>query len=61
MSGIIHFFPYAVAAWLFCAGLYGVATSRNFVHMIICLAVLQSSTYVLLLTIGYSTGGVAPI
>jgi multicomponent Na+:H+ antiporter subunit C len=55
------FFPYVVAAWLFVIGLYGVITSRNFVHLIICLAVLQSSTYVLLLSIGYRTGGVAPI
>jgi multicomponent Na+:H+ antiporter subunit C len=57
----MNFFPYAVAAWLFVMGLYGVITSRNFVHLIICLAVLQSSTYVLLLSIGYRTGGVAPI
>jgi multicomponent Na+:H+ antiporter subunit C len=31
------------------------------VHLIICLAVLQSSTYVLLLAIGYKVGAVAPI
>lgn len=61
MSGFIHLFPYFVAVWLFCVGLYGVVTSRNFIHLIICLAVLQSSTYVLLLTIGYRTGGVPPI
>lgn len=53
--------PYAVAGWLFVIGLYGVTTSRNLVHLIMCLAVLQSSTYVLLLTIGYRTGAAAPI
>ena len=53
--------PYFVAAWLFCVGLYGVVTSRHLVHLIICLSVVQSSTYVLLLTIGFRAGGAAPI
>ncbi|MFB3917116.1 MAG: sodium:proton antiporter [Terriglobales bacterium] len=61
MGAVISFLPFAIAAWLFVAGLYGVATSRNLVHLIICLAVLQSSTYVLLLSIGYRVGGVAPV
>ena len=52
--------PWAVAAWLLLWGLYGVVTSRNLVHLVICLAILQSSTYVLLLAIGYKSGGVAP-
>jgi multicomponent Na+:H+ antiporter subunit C len=55
------FFPYAVAAWLFAAGLYGIATSRNLIHLVNCLAVVQSSTYILLLTIGYRAGATAPI
>jgi multicomponent Na+:H+ antiporter subunit C len=53
--------PYAVAAWLFLAGLYGVTTSRNLIHMVICLCVIQSSTYVLLLAIGYRAGRTAPV
>lgn len=53
--------PYLVAAWLFCCGLYGIVSSRNLVHMVVCLAVLQSSTYVLLLAIGFRTGGMAPV
>ncbi len=53
--------PYAVAAWLFAIGLYGIVTSRNLVHLVVCLSVVQSSTYVLLLAIGYRTGGTAPI
>lgn len=57
----MSFLPFAVAAWLFVVGLYGIITSRNFMHLIVCLAVLQSSTYVLLLSIGYKTGGVPPV
>ncbi len=53
--------PYAVAAWLLIMGLYGLATSRNLVHAIVCLAVLQSSTYVLLIAVGYRQGATAPI
>jgi multicomponent Na+:H+ antiporter subunit C len=55
------FLPYAVAAWLVLIGLYGLVTSRNLVHLVICLSVVQSGTYVLLLGIGYKTGGTAPI
>ncbi|MBV9609007.1 MAG: cation:proton antiporter subunit C [Acidobacteria bacterium] len=53
--------PYVVAAWLFIIGLYGVVTSKNFIHLIMCIVVVQSSTYVLLLAIGYKFGGVAPV
>ena len=52
---------YAVAAWLFVVGLYGIVTSRNYVHLIVCVAVVQSSTYVLLVTIGHRSGATAPI
>lgn len=61
MPHILHAFPYFVAAWLFFCGLYGVVTSRHLVHTVICLTVLQSSTYVLLLAIGYRVGGRAPV
>jgi len=57
----VSFLPYAVAAWLLLIGLYGIVTSRNLVHLIVCLTVVQSSTYVLLLAIGYRSGGTAPI
>jgi multicomponent Na+:H+ antiporter subunit C len=52
---------YAVAAWLFVVGLYGLITSSDLIHLIICLAVTQSSTYVLLIAIGYRTNQGAPI
>jgi multicomponent Na+:H+ antiporter subunit C len=57
----LSFLPYALAAWLFFVGLYGVVTSRHLVHLVVCLGVMQSSTYVLLLAIGYRTGKKAPI
>jgi multicomponent Na+:H+ antiporter subunit C len=52
---------YYAAGWLFIVGLYGATSSRNLIHLCICLTIIQSSTYVLLLAIGYRTGGVAPI
>jgi multicomponent Na+:H+ antiporter subunit C len=52
---------YVVAAWLLLVGLYGVVTSRNLVHLVMCLGVAQASTYVLLLAVGYREGAQAPI
>jgi multicomponent Na+:H+ antiporter subunit C len=57
----VSFLPYAVAVWLLLVGLYGIVSSRNLVHLILCLGVVQASTYVLLLAIGYRTGAAAPI
>ena len=57
----IHMFPYFIAAWLFFCGLYGIVTSRHLTHTVVCLAVLQTSTYVLLLSIGFRSGGAAPV
>ena len=54
-------FPYLVVVWLLLIGLYGMVTSRNLIHMIVCLSVAQSSTYVLLLAIGFDEEGTAPI
>jgi multicomponent Na+:H+ antiporter subunit C len=58
---VIGTVPYLVAAWIFLVGLYGIVTSRNLIHLIVCLSVVQSSTYVLLLAIGYRTGATAPV
>jgi multicomponent Na+:H+ antiporter subunit C len=52
---------YGVAAWLLVIGLWGVITSHHLVHMVLCLSVVQASTYVLLLAVGYKTDGQAPI
>jgi multicomponent Na+:H+ antiporter subunit C len=53
--------PYAVAVYLFVIGLYGVIRSRNLIHMVVCLAVVQASTYLILLGVGYRSGATAPI
>jgi len=61
LQWLMGWFAYAVAIWIFAVGLYGIVTSRNWIHLAICVAVMQSSTYVMLLSIGYRTGGAAPI
>jgi multicomponent Na+:H+ antiporter subunit C len=53
--------PYLIAAWICVVGLYGIVTSRSLVHLGLCLTVTQSSTYVLLLAVGYVEGGGPPI
>jgi multicomponent Na+:H+ antiporter subunit C len=57
----MSFYPYAVAAWLLMWGLYGIVSSRNLVHLVVCLSIVQASTYVLLLAVGYIDGAKAPI
>jgi multicomponent Na+:H+ antiporter subunit C len=56
----VSVFPYLVVVWVLAVGLYGVVTSRHLIHQIMCLIVVQSSTYVLLLAVGYRRGAVAP-
>jgi multicomponent Na+:H+ antiporter subunit C len=58
---ILDLLPWGVAAWLLAIGLDAMITSRNYVHLIGCLSVVQSSTYVLLLATGYRRGAGAPI
>lgn len=53
--------PYLVAGWICVIGLYGIVTSRHLIHLALCLTVTQSSTYILLLSIGYVKGGGPPI
>ena len=57
----MSYLPFGVAAWLFLVSLYAIVTSRNLIHVIVCLVVMQSSTYVLILSVSYRTGGVSPI
>ncbi|MFL6007065.1 MAG: sodium:proton antiporter [Gaiellaceae bacterium] len=57
----MSYLAYAVAGWICLVGLYGAITSRNLIHLALCLTVTQSSTYILLLSIGYRRGGGAPI
>ena len=53
--------PYLLAAWIFVAGLYGIVSSRNLIHLVVCVSVCQSATYVLLLAVGYKKHGTAPV
>lgn len=55
------FVAYGVVSWLFLIGVYGIITSRHLVHLILCLTVVQASTYVLLATVGYRPGAPAPV
>jgi len=57
----VSFLPYAIVAYVAAIGLYGVVTSRNVVHLVICLSVMQSSSYLLLLSIGFKDHASAPI
>jgi multicomponent Na+:H+ antiporter subunit C len=57
----VSFLAFGVAGWLFLVGVYGAIVSRNLIHLALCLTVTQSSTYVLLLAIGYRKHGGAPI
>lgn len=57
----MNLLPYLAAGWIFLVGVYGMVTSRNLVHAVGCLAVAQSSTYVLLLGVGYRKGATAPV
>lgn len=61
VSEFLRMLPFLAAAWLFVVGLYGIVTSRHLVHLIMCLVVVQSSTYLLLLGVGYKVGATAPI
>jgi multicomponent Na+:H+ antiporter subunit C len=57
----VSFLPFAIAAWLFLIGLYGIVTSQNLIRSILSLTIVQASTYVVLLGVGYSRGAHAPI
>jgi multicomponent Na+:H+ antiporter subunit C len=57
----VSFLPYAAAAWLFVIGLWGVVSSTDLVRTVLSLTVVQSSTYLVLLGVGYRAGAKAPI
>jgi len=61
MSALALHAPYFVAAWVFAWGLYGIVTSRHFVHLVVCLGVTQTASYVLLTAIGFVAGAPAPV
>lgn len=54
-------YGYLVAVWLMLIGAFGIMRSRNLIHAVICLAVSQSGTYVLLLTVGFQRSANPPV
>jgi multicomponent Na+:H+ antiporter subunit C len=57
----VSFLPFAIAAWLFVVGLWGVVSSTHLVRTVLSLTVVQSSTYLVLIGVGYRAGAKAPI
>ena len=53
--------PYLVAGWVFLVGLYGIVTSRNLVHTIVCLSVTESGTFLFLVALAHRAGRGAPV
>lgn len=52
---------YVAAAALFLIGLYGVIVHRNLLRMLLSLGLMESATFLMLIALGYRTGGTAPI
>lgn len=52
---------YGAAGLVFLIGAWGIVTSRNLIHAVGCLSVVQSSTYLLLLAVGYRRNATAPV
>jgi multicomponent Na+:H+ antiporter subunit C len=52
---------YLAAAVLFCLGLTVVLGRRNLVRIVMGLSLMESSTYLLLVSLAYRTGGTAPV
>jgi multicomponent Na+:H+ antiporter subunit C len=52
---------YVAAAALFSIGLYIVLTRRNLIKMVMGLSIMEASTYLLLISMGYRSGSTAPI
>jgi multicomponent Na+:H+ antiporter subunit C len=57
----VSVYPYLVAGWLLLVGCVGIARARDLVAAVVSLTVTQAGSYVLLLSIGYQRGAVAPI
>ncbi|MDQ6649495.1 MAG: sodium:proton antiporter [Actinomycetota bacterium] len=52
---------YLAAAGLFCLGLYTLLTRRNLIKMVMGLSLMESSTYLLLISMAYRKGSTAPV
>ena len=52
---------YVVAAAVFCLGVYTILTRRNLVKIVMGLSLMESSGYVLLISMAYRRGSTAPV
>lgn len=53
--------PYIAAVLVFSLGIYGAITAKHVVQQILCIAVAQSGTYLLLIGLGFRHGAGPPI
>lgn len=52
---------YLVAAAMFTLGLFAVLTRRNLIKIVLGLSLMESSIYVLMLSLAYRSGSTAPV
>jgi len=52
---------YLAAGALFCIGLYAVLSRRNLIKIVMGLSLMESSTYLLLISLAYRGGSTAPV
>jgi multicomponent Na+:H+ antiporter subunit C len=61
MTAVVDWLLYAVPCWLVALSLYGMATSRNLIHLVICLGVFHAGVLVLLLAVGFHRDATGPV
>lgn len=52
---------YLVAGAVFCLGLYCVLTRRDLIKIVLGLSLMEASTYLLIVSLGYRRGSTAPV
>lgn len=61
VDAVLAWLPYAVAGWVLLVGCIGIVISNNYVHAVVCLGLVQSATYLLLLAVGWEPHATAPV
>ena len=62
MTGLpLSLFPLATGLALILIGLFGMLTHRNIIRMIIGFSLIDTGVHLVMVSIGYVTGGTAPI
>lgn len=60
MTAVDEVLPVLVGVWLLLVGLYGAATTRHVVHLLLSVSVLHSGAWLVLLGVGHRDGSTAP-